>query len=179
MELKGSKTEKNLLAAFAGEAQAYTKYQYYAQLALQDGFSQIGEIFQETARNEQRHARIWYDLLHQGTPLHTNDNLKDAAAGEHYEWREMYAEFSKTALEEGFTHISALFAQVAKIEKAHEERYEKLLENLVSGTIFTRSGQVDWVCAACGHIHQGPQPPEHCPVCGEKRGHFYLRAENY
>lgn len=179
MELKGSKTEKNLLAAFAGESQAHTKYLYYAKLARKDGYSQIADIFEETAKNEQRHARIWYNMLHEGTPLHTNDNLKDAAAGEHYEWRDMYAKFSQTALEEGFAHISALFQQVGKIEKSHEERFEKLLESIVQGTVFTRAEQADWICSSCGHIHQGPQPPEQCPVCGEKRGHFHLRAENY
>ena len=179
MELHGSKTEKNLLAAFAGEPQAYTKYLYYAQLAQQEGYHQIADIFQETAKNEERHARIWYDLLHDGAPLHTTDNLEDAAAGEHYEWRDMYREFAETAKEEGFSHIAALFKLVGNVEKRHEERYQKLLENILNGSAFTRLEEVTWVCAACGHTHKGLQPPDACPVCKQPRGIFHILGENY
>ncbi len=161
MNLQGSKTQANLMAAFAGECQARTKYTYYASKAKKDGFVQISNLFMETAENEKEHAKIWFKLLHDGIP-DTAANLKDAAAGENYEWTDMYAEFAKTAREEGFDHIAFLFDEVAKIEKEHEQRYLKLLE-----------------CSNCGHIVVGKEAPEVCPVCSHPRAYFELKAENY
>ena len=152
MELKGSKTENNLKAAFAGESQAHTKYQYYASKAKKEGFVQIGNLFEETARNEKEHAKIWFKLLHEGEVPDTMTNLKDAAAGENYEWTDMYATFAKEAREEGFTKIAALFDLVAKIEKEHEERYRKLLANIEGGLVFSKENDVIWQCENCGHI---------------------------
>ena len=176
--LKGSKTEANLMAAFAGESQARNKYSYYASKAKKEGYVQIASLFEETANNEKEHAKIWFKLLHDGIGS-TADNLLDAAQGENYEWTEMYAEFAKEAREEGFDHIAALFEGVAAIEKEHEERYRKLLANLKDGLVFSRDGDRVWQCANCGHIHVGKQAPEVCPVCAHPQAYFQLRAENY
>ncbi len=178
MNLQGSKTQANLMAAFAGECQARTKYTYYASKAKKDGFVQISNLFMETAENEKEHAKIWFKLLHDGIP-DTAANLKDAAAGENYEWTDMYAEFAKTAREEGFNHIAFLFDEVAKIEKEHEQRYLKLLENVENGLVFSRDGDKIWKCSNCGHIVVGKEAPEVCPVCSHPRAYFELKAENY
>ncbi len=178
-ELKGSKTEQNLMTAFAGESQAHTKYLYYAARAKKDGYVQISNIFAETAANEKEHAKIWFKLLHEGAVPDTMTNLKDAAAGENYEWTEMYDEFAKTAKEEGFDHIAYLFAGVAKIEKEHEERYRKLLENIEKAEVFARAGETVWICLNCGHIHVGAEAPKVCPVCSHPQDYFQIRAENY
>ena len=179
MELKGSKTEANLMTAFAGESQARNKYTYYASKAKKDGYVQIAQIFEETANNEKEHAKIWFKLLHDGGIPTTVENLKDAAAGENYEWTEMYAEFAKVAKEEGFDHIAALFEMVAKIEKDHEERYKKLLENIEGGLVFSRDGDMMWICSNCGHVHIGKAAPEICPVCAHPKAYFMMKAENY
>ena len=179
MELKGSKTEMNLLAAFAGESQAHTKYQYYASKAKKDGYVQIADLFEETARNEKEHAKIWFKLLHDGAVPDTMANLADAAAGEHYEWTDMYATFAREAKEEGFDHIAFLFEQVAKIEKEHEERYRRLLANIEEGIVFSRDGDTIWKCRNCGHIVIGKQAPEVCPVCVQPKSYFEIKAENY
>ena len=178
MELKGSKTEQNLLSAFAGESQARNKYTYYASKAIKEGYNQIASIFEETANNEKEHAKIWFKLLHDGMPS-TTENLKDAADGENYEWTDMYAKFAKEAKEEGFDKIAYLFEAVGKIEKEHEERYRKLLENLENGSIFEKDGEVYWICQNCGHIHKGKTPPKVCPVCAHPQSYFEVRAENY
>lgn len=178
MELKGSRTEANLLAAFAGESQARNKYTYYASKAKKEGYVQIAALFEETANNEKEHAKIWFKLLHDGIP-DTAANLKDAAAGENYEWTEMYAEFAKVAEEEGFTKIAYLFEAVGKIEKEHEERYRKLLENVEGGLVFSRDGDTVWQCANCGHIHIGKTAPEVCPVCDHPKAYFQIQAKNY
>jgi rubrerythrin len=179
MELKGSKTEKNLQAAFAGESQAHTKYLYYASKAEKDGYVQMGAIFRETAGNEKEHAKLWFKLLHGDEVPDTNTNLKDAAGGEHYEWTEMYPGFAKEAREEGFTQIAAAFELVAKIEKEHEERYKKLLANIEKGLVFSREGDTIWQCANCGHIVIGKKAPEICPTCKHPKSYFQIRAENY
>ena len=179
MELKGSRTEANLMTAFAGESQARNKYTYYASKAKKDGYVQIAQIFEETANNEKEHAKIWFKLLHDGGIPTTVENLKDAAAGENYEWTEMYAEFAKVAKEEGFDHIAALFEMVAKIEKDHEERYKKLLENIEGGLVFSRDGDMMWICSNCGHVHIGKSAPEICPVCAHPKAYFMMKAENY
>ena len=177
MELKGSKTELNLIAAFAGESEARNKYTYYASKAKKDGYIQIANLFEETAANEKAHAKLWFELLHGiGT---TEENLKDAAAGEHYEWTEMYATFAKEAREEGFTRIASLFEGVAKVEKEHEERYLKLLENVEKGLVFSKDGDTVWVCVNCGHIHIGKDAPKVCPVCAHAQAYFQVKAENY
>ena len=178
-ELKGSKTEANLMAAFAGESQARNKYTYYASRAKKDGYEQIAALFTETAENEKEHAKIWFKLLHDGAVPDTVTNLKDAAAGENYEWTDMYAGFAKTAREEGFDHIADLFEGVAKIEKEHEERYLKLVKNLEEGLVFSRDGDVIWQCANCGHIVIGKKAPEVCPVCAHPQAYFQIKAENY
>ena len=177
-ELKGSKTEANLMTAFAGESQVRNKYTYYASKAKKDGYVQIAAIFEETANNEKEHAKMWFKLLHGGIG-DTVDNLKDAAAGENYEWTDMYAGFAKTAREEGFDHIADLFEGVAKIEKEHEERYLKLVKNLEEGLVFSRDGDVIWQCANCGHIVIGKKAPEVCPVCAHPQAYFQIKAENY
>lgn len=177
-DLKGSKTEQNLMAAFAGESQAHTKYLYYASKAKKDGYVQIGSLFEETAKNEKEHAKIWFKLLHDGMPS-TPDNLKDAAAGENYEWTDMYAGFAETARAEGFAEIAALFDGVAAIEKEHEERYKKLLANIEGGLVFSKDGDAVWQCSNCGHIVVGKQAPEICPVCAHPQAYFQVRAENY
>ncbi len=177
-ELKGSKTEQNLMTAFAGESQAHTKYLYYASKAKKDGYVQIGALFEETAKNEKEHAKIWFKLLHGGMPA-TTENLKDAAAGENYEWTDMYAGFAKTAREEGFDDIATLFDGVAAIEKEHEERYKKLLQNIEGDLVFSKDGDAVWQCANCGHILVGKKAPEVCPVCAHPQAYFQVRAENY
>ena len=179
MELKGSKTEANLMAAFAGESQARNKYTYYASQARKDGYVQIANIFEETAANEKEHAKMWFKLLHGGSIPGTAENLEDAATGENYEWTDMYAGFAKEAREEGFDHIAFLFEEVAKIEKEHEERYRKLLANVENGLVFSREGEMIWQCSNCGHIHVGKQAPEVCPVCAHPKDYFQLKAENY
>lgn len=179
MELKGSKTEQNLWTAFAGESQARNKYTYYASAAKKEGYNQIASIFEETANNEKEHAKIWFKLLHGGSIPKTEANLADAAAGENYEWTDMYAGFAKTAREEGFDHIADLFEGVAKIEKEHEERYLKLVKNLEEGLVFSRDGDVIWQCANCGHIVIGKKAPEVCPVCAHPQAYFQIKAENY
>lgn len=179
MELKGSRTEANLMAAFAGESQAYTKYTYYASKAKKDGYVQIGNIFEETAGNEKEHAKIWFKLLHGGEMPDTLDNLKDAAAGENFEWTDMYAKFAKEAKEEGFDRIAYLFEAVGKIEKEHEERYRKLIANIDGGLVFSKEGNVIWQCANCGHIVVGKKAPEICPVCTHPKSYFQVKAENY
>lgn len=176
--LKGSKTEANLAAAFAGESQARNKYTYYASRAKKDGYEQIASLFLETADNEKEHAKIWFKLLHDGIG-DTVDNLEDAAAGENYEWTDMYATFAREAREEGFDHIAFLFEEVGKIEKEHEERYRKLRQNILDGTVFLRDGKVYWKCANCGHIHEGLEAPEVCPVCAHPRSYFQIQAKNY
>lgn len=177
-ELKGSKTEQNLMTAFAGESQAHTKYLYYASKAKKDGYVQIGALFEETAKNEKEHAKIWFKLLHGGMPA-TTENLKDAAAGENYEWTDMYAGFAKTAREEGFDDIATLFDGVAAIEKEHEERYKKLLQNIEGDLVFSKDGDAVWQCSNCGHIVVGKKAPEVCPVCAHPQAYFQVRAENY
>ena len=177
-ELKGSKTEANLLAAFAGESQARNKYTYYASQAKKEGMVQISNFFLETADNEKEHAKLWFKLLHDGMPT-TEVNLEDAAAGENYEWTEMYAEFAKVAKEEGFLKIAAMFEGVAKIEKTHEERYRKLLDNLQNHKVFERGEPQVWQCANCGHLHFGVKAPEVCPVCAHPQAYFQIKADNY
>ena len=179
MNLKGTKTEKNLMAAFAGEAQAHTKYQYYASRAKKDGYEQMAAIFQETAGNEKEHAKLWFKLLHGGGVPDTMANLLDAAAGENYEWTDMYAQFAKEAREEGFEEIAIMMEGVAKVEKEHEERYRKLAQNIEDGAVFLKDGEVVWKCRNCGHIHIGSAAPEVCPVCAHPQAHFEVKAENY
>ena len=179
MELKGTKTEANLKAAFAGECQAATKYLYYASKAKKEGYEQIAGIFEETSKNEKEHAKLWFKYLHNGEVPTTTENLKDAANGENYEWTDMYDDFAKVAKEEGFTEIARLFAGVAAIEKEHEKRYLKLLENIEEGIVFSRDGDRIWKCRNCGHIHIGKEAPKICPVCAHPQAHFELIAENY
>ena len=177
MELKGSKTEANLWKAFAGESMARNKYTYFASKAKKDGFEQIAAFFTETAENEKEHAKLWFKALN-GIGA-TADNLVAAAAGEHEEWTDMYKEMAETAREEGFLALAAQFEGVAAIEKTHEERYLKLLENVKAGKVFNREGEKAWVCRNCGHIHEGTEAPPVCPVCAHPRAYFELRAENY
>jgi rubrerythrin len=179
MELKGSQTEKNLQTAFAGESQARNKYSYYASKAKKDGYNQIAAIFEETAANEKEHAKIWFKLLHDGKVPDTITNLKEAAAGENYEWTDMYAGFAKTAKEEGFDHIAELFAMVGEIEKHHEERYKKLLANIEGGLVFSRDNDMIWQCSNCGHIVVGKKAPDVCPVCDHPQSYFQIKAENF
>ena len=177
MELKGSKTEANLMAAFAGESQARNKYTYFASVARKEGYEQIAAIFEETAQNEKEHAKMWFKELN-GIG-NTAENLKAAADGENYEWTDMYAEFAKTAKEEGFDRIAFLFEEVAKIEKEHEERYLKLLENVKDGKVFEAGEVKIWKCRNCGHIVVGTKVPEVCPVCNHPKAFFEIKAENY
>ena len=177
-ELKGTKTEQNLMEAFAGECQARTKYTYYASQAKKDGYVQIASLFEETANNEKEHAKIWFKLLHDGMPS-TPENLVDAANGENYEWTDMYDRMAKEAEEEGFTKIADLFKMVGAIEKEHEERYRKLLANIEGGLVFSRDGDMIWQCANCGHIVVGKKAPEICPVCSHPQSYFQIKAENY
>ena len=176
-ELKGTKTEKNLLEAFAGESQARNKYTYYASKAKKDGYEQIAAIFEETANNEKEHAKLWFKYLHNGEIASTMENLKDAAAGENYEWTDMYDRMAKEAEEEGFTEIAAKFRGVAAIEKHHEERYRKLLKNIDDKVVFSREGECIWICRNCGHIVIGKSAPKICPVCNHPQSYFELRKE--
>jgi rubrerythrin len=178
MELKGTKTEANLLTAFAGESEARNKYTYYASKAKKDGYNQIAAIFEETANNEKEHAKMWFKLLNGGIGS-TAENLLDAAMGENYEWTDMYATFAKEAKEEGFDDIAKLFEGVAAIEKEHEERYRKLLENVKGDLVFSKDNDVIWQCANCGHICIGKKAPEVCPVCSHPQSYFQIKAENY
>lgn len=179
MELKGSRTEQNLMQAFAGESQARNKYTYYASKAKKDGYEQIAALFEETASNEKEHAKIWFKLLHDGEVPSTTQNLKDAADGENYEWTDMYAEFAKTAKEEGFDHIAFLFEEVGKIEKHHEERFRKLLKNIEDEVVFSSDGDSIWICRNCGHIVVGKNAPKVCPVCNHPQSYFEKKANNY
>ena len=177
--LKGTKTEKNLMEAFAGESQARNKYTYFAGKARKEGFEQIAAIFEETAGNEKEHAKIWYKLLCGGDIPSTAENLKAAAAGEHDEWTGMYKRMAAEAREEGFNDIAALFDAVGKIEKEHEERYLKLLKNVESGTVFAKKEKMVWICRNCGHIVDSENAPETCPVCVHPKAYFELRAVNF
>ena len=179
MELKGSKTEQNLMAAFAGESQARNKYTYFSSKAKKEGYEQIAAIFEETANNEKEHAKMWFKELHGGEVPSTLENLLAAAEGENYEWTDMYAEFAKTAEDEGFTRIAYLFNEVAKIEKEHEERYRKLRENIENGVVFEKKEQTMWICRNCGHVHYGEKAPKVCPVCAHPQSYFEVRATNY
>lgn len=178
MELKGTKTEENLMYAFAGESKARNKYTYYASKAKKDGYEQIAKIFEETANNEKEHAKLWFKLLNDGIKS-TPENLADAADGENEEWTDMYAKFAEVAEQEGFTKIAAMFRGVAAIEKEHEERYRKLLANIETGTVFSKDGDMVWECANCGHVHVGKDAPEVCPVCAHPKAYFELRKNNY
>ena len=179
MELKGSKTEANLMAAFAGESQARNKYTYFASKAKKDGYEQIAAIFEETANNEKEHAKMWFKELNGGEVPSTVDNLKAAADGENYEWTDMYATFAKEAKEEGFDELAALFEMVAKIEKEHEERYRKLLENVNNEMVFSKDGEKVWICRNCGHVHVGTNAPTVCPVCAHPQAYFEVKSDNY
>ncbi len=179
MEFKGSRTEANLMAAFAGESQARNKYTFYAAKAKNDGYEQIADIFTETANNEKEHAEIWFKFLHNNSIPETAENLLDAAAGEKFEWTEMYKEFEQVATEEGFTQIAALFKLVGGIEKDHEERFRTLHENLENGIVFERTNEVVWICRNCGYIHTGKAAPKVCPVCTHPQSYFEIKAENY
>ncbi len=179
MELKGSKTEKNLMSAFAGESQARNKYTYYASKAKKDGYEQIAAIFEETANQEKEHAKLWFKELHNGEVPSTLENLEDAINGENYEWTDMYEEFAKVADEEGFKLIANKFRMVAKIEKMHEERYRKLLDNINDGVVFSRDGDMIWQCRNCGHIVIGKKAPMVCPVCNHPQSYFEIKKENY
>lgn len=180
MELKGSRTEANLMAAFAGESQATNKYAYYASRAKKDGYEQVAKFFLETSHNEREHAKIWFKELHEGAVPSTDVNLADAADGENYEWTDMYKGFAETAKEEGFTRIASLFEMVAAIEKEHEERYRKLLANIKEDIVFSSDNEQEvWICANCGHIHIGKAAPDLCPVCSHAKAYFERRAVNY
>ncbi len=177
MELKGSKTEKNLLEAFAGESMARNKYTFYASKAKKEGYEQIASLFLETADNEKEHAKLWFKALHDGMPS-TLENLLDAANGENFEWTDMYARMAKEAREEGFEELAILFEGVGKIEKEHEERYRQLIKNLEEGKVFEKNGIVIWKCRNCGHIHVGKEAPQICPVCKHPQAYFEIKATN-
>ena len=179
MELKGSKTEKNLMDAFAGESQARNKYTYFASKAKKDGYEQIAEIFEETANNEKEHAKLWFKLLNNNSIPSTVENLKSAAKGENFEWTDMYDRMAKEAREEGFDRIAFLFESVGKIEKEHEARYKKLLENVENGLVFSKEEDKIWICRNCGHIVIGKNAPEVCPVCSHPKAFFEIKEENY
>ncbi|MBO4842906.1 MAG: rubrerythrin family protein [Bacteroidales bacterium] len=179
MNLKGTKTEKNLLEAFAGESMARNKYTYYASKAKKDGYVQISQIFEETAANEKEHAKIWFKYLHDGKVPGTEANLKDAADGENFEWTDMYARMAAEARAEGFDEIADKFEMVGAIEKEHEERYRKLLANIKEGIVFSRDGDVIWQCSNCGHIVVGKKAPDVCPVCDHEKAFFQIKPENY
>ena len=179
MKLKGSKTEQNLITAFAGESQARNKYTYFASKAKKDGYEQIAAIFEETANNEKEHAKMWFKELNGGDVPSTVENLKAAADGENYEWTDMYAEFAKVAEEEGFKAIAAKFRMVGEIEKHHEERYRQLLKNIDDEVVFSRDEDCIWICRNCGHVVIGKKAPEVCPVCAHPKSYFELKAENY
>ncbi|MDD6737594.1 MAG: rubrerythrin family protein [Prevotella sp.] len=178
-ELKGTKTEKNLMEAFAGESQARNKYSYFASKAKKEGYVQIAALFEETANNEKEHAKLWFKYLEGGAVKDTVSNLKAAADGENYEWTDMYDRMAQEAEEEGFTQIAAKMRGVAAIERHHEERYRKLLANIEQGIVFSREGDTIWQCRNCGHIVVGKQAPEECPVCNHARSYFEIKAENY
>lgn len=178
MDLKGTKTEQNLRAAFAGESEARNKYTYFASKAKKDGYVQIAKIFEETADNEKEHAKLWFKILEGGIG-DTLSNLKSAASGENYEWTDMYLTFAKEAREEGFEDIAALMDGVAKVEKEHEERYRKLIENIEGGLVFSRDEDVIWQCLNCGHIVIGKKAPEVCPVCAHPQSYFQIKNDNY
>ncbi|MCL2760812.1 MAG: rubrerythrin family protein [Desulfuromonadales bacterium] len=178
-DLKGTKTEANLLTAFAGESQARNKYTYYASKAKKEGYEQIAALFAETAENEKEHAKLWFKLLHNEDIPDTITNLKDAASGEHYEWTDMYAKFAEDAKAEGFTKIAFLFEQVAKIEKEHEQRYLRLLANIEDGLVFSKDCECIWICRNCGHVVIGKKSPEICPVCAHPKAYFEVKAANY
>ena len=178
-DLKGTRTEANLQTAFAGESMARNKYTYYASRAKKDGYNQIAAIFEETAGNEKEHAKLWFKLLHGGAVPDTLTNLADAAAGENYEWTDMYSKMAEEAREEGFDEIARLFDGVAAIEKEHEERYRKLAENINNGQVFAREIQQVWICTNCGHVHIGTHAPEVCPVCAHPQAYFVIRPTNY
>ena len=177
--IKGTKTEKNLMDAFTGESMARNKYTYYASKAKKEGYEQIAAIFQETADNEKEHAKIWFKLLNNGEIPTTVENLKSAAGGENYEWTDMYDRMAREAKEEGFTKIAYLFEAVGKIEKEHEARYRKLLENVDGDIVFSRDGEKIWKCRNCGHICVGKEAPGVCPVCNHPQSYFEVKAENY
>ena len=179
VNLKGTKTEANLQAAFAGESQAHTKYQYFASKAKKEGYVQLHDIFMETSKNEKEHAKIWYKLLHDEDIPDTIANLNEAADGENYEWTDMYKTFAEEAREEGFDVIAALFTMVGAIEKEHEERYRTLLKNVEEGTVFKKESEIEWKCSNCGHIVKGSQTPKICPVCKHPEAYFEERATNY
>ena len=177
--IKGTKTEQNLLEAFAGESMARNKYTYFASKAKKDGFVQIADIFEDTANNEKEHAKMWFKYLEGGAIQDTATNLLHAAEGENGEWTDMYARMAREAREEGFDEIASKFEMVAAIEKTHEERYRKLLANVEGGLVFSRDGDMIWECGNCGHIHIGKQAPAVCPVCAHPQAYFMIRAENY
>lgn len=179
MDLKGTKTEQNLMTAFAGESQARNKYTYYASQAKKEGFVQISRIFEETANNEKEHAKLWFKALHGDKIPDTLTNLQDAADGENYEWTDMYAQFAREAKEEGFEQLAILFEMVGKIEKEHEDRYRKLLEAVKAGTVFEKSEEVVWECGNCGHVVKGGRAPQLCPVCKHPQAYFFIKAQNY
>ena len=179
MELKGSKTEANLMAAFAGESQARNKYTYYASAAKKEGYNQIAAIFEETAGNEKEHAKMWFKLLHDGKVPDTLTNLKDAAAGENYEWTDMYARMAKEAREEGFEELAIKFENVGKVERSHEARYLKLLDSYKNGKTFKGDAPKGWKCRQCGFIYEGEEAPERCPTCGYPKAFFERMTENY
>ncbi len=179
MELKGTKTEKNLMEAFKGESQARNKYDYYASRARKDGYEQIAEIFEETAKNEKEHAKLWFKYLHEGSIPETKTNLKDAANGENYEWTTMYEEFAKTAKEEGFDELAYLFDAVGKIEKEHEERYLRLLKNIEDDRVFKKDDEKMWICRNCGHVYFGNEALDICPVCKHPQSFMEVRKDNY
>lgn len=178
-DLKGTKTEKNLMAAFAGESQARNKYTFYASKAKKEGYEQIAALFTETANNEKEHAKIWFKLLHDGNVPDTMTNLADAAAGENYEWTDMYKNFAEEARAEGFDRIAYLFEGVAKIEKDHEERYLALKDNLEKGKVFAREEKVCWICLNCGHVYYGEKAPEKCPICEHPKSYFQMKGKDY
>ena len=179
MDLKGSKTEQNLMKAFAGESQARNKYTYFASKAKKDGYEQIAALFEETANNEKEHAKMWYKELHDGAIPDTVSNLTEAADGENYEWTDMYEEFAKTAEEEGFKALALKFRQVGAIEKHHEERFRQLLKNIDDEVVFSRDSECIWICRNCGHVVVGKKAPEVCPVCAHPKSYFELKANNY
>ncbi len=178
-ELKGTKTEANLMTAYAGESEARNKYTFYASKAKKDGYVQISNIFEETAANEKEHAKLWFKILHGGSIPDTLENLNDAANGENFEWTDMYAQFAKEAREEGFDEIARLFEGVAEIEKEHEERYRKLIANIEGGLVFSKEGDIIWECLNCGHIVVGKKAPEVCPVCAHPQSYFQEKSQNY
>ena len=177
--LKGTRTEANLKEAFAGESMARNKYTYYASKAKKDGYVQIAALFEETANNEKEHAKIWFKYLHGGAVPETTVNLEDAAAGENYEWTDMYERMAREARGEGFNEIAAKVSMVGAIEKHHEARYRKLLKNIQDGLVFSKDGDAIWQCANCGHIVIGPKAPQICPVCDHPQSYFQVLAENY